>query len=192
MTDWNEATSTTGTVEDSIMGAAERGIEHVKAIAADFVEAGRSAALSVLDEQKADAARQVAAIAGAVRSAAHSLAQGRIPVMARYTEEAAGSIERFGNRLRERSWGELFGDLDFMARSQPILFVTLSTGLGFLTGRLLWASGGRSAAMAGNALSQTTAVERESEAVTAAVSSAPGEEGLSEPAAGISGAPGPL
>ena len=39
MTDWNETVSPTHAVEDPIGEAAERGIEHVKAIAAELFEA---------------------------------------------------------------------------------------------------------------------------------------------------------
>lgn len=187
MTDWNEATSTTAAVEDPIGNAAERGIEHVKAIAAEFVEASRSAAQSVLDEQKESAARQVCAVAAAVRSASQSLGQSNLPTLARYIDEAAVSIEGFGGRLRQSSWGELADDIELTARRQPALFIAMAAAVGFLSGRFLWASGGRAAAAQRSASSQMMAVERETEAVTAAISSAEGEDILVEPVPGVSG-----
>ena len=185
MTDWNEAVATTDAAEDPIGRAAERGIEYVKTIAVELVEAGRSAAQSVLDEQKESAARQLAAVAAAVRSAAQSLDQSHIPTLSHYADRAAGGVEDFGRRLGERSWNELAGDVGALARRQPALFVAGAAVAGFLVGRFLWASKNRSAGGARPA-AEATAVARESEAVTAAVASAPGEEAF-EPAAGISG-----
>src|SRR5579875_2543165 len=89
MTDGNEATATIAPVEDPIARAAERGIQYVKMLAAELVEASRSAAQSVLDEQKEGAARQIAAVAGAARAAAQALEQSNSPTLAHYTGRAA-------------------------------------------------------------------------------------------------------
>lgn len=187
MTDWNETASTTNTVEDPIGDAAERGIEHIKAIATELVEASRSAAQSVLDEQKDNAARQVAAVAAAVRSAAQSLDQAKLPTLAHYTEEAAGSIESLGQALSGRRWSELTDDLEVLARRQPALFLSAAAVVGLLVGRLLWASSRRAAAADRRQRAQARAAERENRAVTAAITSAPGGDDLAAPAAGFSG-----
>lgn len=187
MTDWNETASTTYAVEDPIGDAAERGIEHIKAIATELVEASRSAAQSVLDEQKDNAAQQVAAVAAAVRSAAQSLDHASLPTLARYTEEAAGSIESLGQALSGRRWSELADDLEVLARRQPALFLAAAAIVGLLAGRVLWASSRRAAAANRRQAAQARAAERENEAVTAAIASAPGGNGLTAPAAGVSG-----
>lgn len=187
MTDWNETASTTNAVDDPIGEAAERGIEHVKAIAAELVEASRSAARSVLDEQKDNAARQVAAVAAAVRSAAQSLDQAKLPTLAHYTEEAAGSIESFGQALSGRRWSELADDLEVLARRQPALFLATAAVVGLLAGRLLWASSRRAAAANRRQAAPARAAERENEAVTAAIASASGANDLAAPATGVSG-----
>ncbi|HJU15188.1 MAG TPA: hypothetical protein VJ770_01850 [Stellaceae bacterium] len=187
MTDWNEADSTTTAVEDPIASAAERGIEHVRTIAAEMVEAGRSAIQSVLDEQKAGAARQVAAVAEATRSAAQSLDRSKLPTLARYAEEAAGGIEEFGTTLRDRNWSELIGETEDFARRRPALFAAGIVLAGFLLARFLRASSRRPAAAPANPAMEMGAIERESEAVTAAVESGSGENPFAEPATGISG-----
>jgi hypothetical protein len=188
MTDWNEAASTANPVEDPIGSAAERGIEYVKTIAAELVEASRSAVQSILDEQKQGAGRQITGVAAAVRSAAQSLDQTDTPGLARYIDQMAGGIERFGNRLRERGWSELGDDIKALAQRQPALFIAGAVIAGFLAGRFLWASQNRTALAAPAA--EATAVERQNEAVTAAVVSASGEESLTGHAAGVSGAQG--
>jgi hypothetical protein len=188
MTDWNEAASTTGAAEDSIGGAiasaTERGVEYVKTVAVEFFESGRSAVRSVLDEQKAAAAQRIEAVGAAVRAAAQSLDQARSPILAQYANEAAGSIESFGRGVRAHSWNLLAGDVAALARRQPVLFIVGAVAAGFLTGRFLWAS--KSPARAAT-ISAPAAIERETEAVTAAVSSAPGEENLTGQAADLSG-----
>jgi hypothetical protein len=186
MTDWNEAASTANAFEDPIGDAAERGIEHVKAIAAGLVEASRSAAQSVLDEEKEKAARQVGAIAAAVRSAAQSLNRSNLPTLTHYTDRAAGNIESFGHALSGRRWGELADDLEILARRRPALFITAAALAGFLVGRLAWASRNRAAAAHRRQASEAMATERETEAVIAAVASAEGEE-IFEPPLGVSG-----
>jgi hypothetical protein len=188
MTDWNEATSTTDSAEDSIGGAitsaAERGVEYVKTVAVEFFESGRSAVRSVLDEQKEAAAQRIETVGAAVRAAAQSLDQAQSPILSRYAHEAAGSIEGFGRDLRAHSWNAFADDVAALAQRQPVLFILGAVAAGFLTGRFLWASKslGRTATAPGPA-----AIERETEAVTAAVSSAPGEENFTGPAADLSG-----
>jgi cell pole-organizing protein PopZ len=191
MTDWNEAASTTDAGDDSIgsaiANAAERGVEYIKTVAVELVESGRSAIRSVLDEQKGAAAQRIEAVAAAVRAAAQSLDQAKSPILAQYTDQAAGSIEDFGHDMREHSWGALAGDIAALAQRQPALFIVGVVTAGFLTGRFLWASKNRIGAARPASGAAPTAVERETEAVTAAVSSAPGEENLGGHATDISG-----
>ncbi len=191
MTDWNEAASTTGAAEDSIGGAiasaAERGVEYVKTVAVELFESGRSAVRSLLDEQKEAAAQRVETTAAAVRAAAKLLDQSKSPILGQYANQAADSIESFGRDMREHGWGALADDVAVLAQRQPVLFIVGAVAAGFLTGRFLWASKSRADAAQTATVSGPAAVERETEAVTAAVSSAPGEENLSGQTADLSG-----
>jgi|GEM_PF-1242878 hypothetical protein len=184
MTDGNEATATIAPVEDPIARAAERGIQYVKMLAAELVEASRSAAQSVLDEQKEGAARQIAAVAGAARAAAQALEQSNSPTLAHYTGRAAESVERFGESLRQRSWGELVGEVEALARRRPALFIAGAVVAGFLSGRFLLASERRLAAAPKAPDGEKTAVASADDAV-AAIASASGGQAVAEPAAGI-------
>jgi hypothetical protein len=182
MTDWNEAASTTGAAEDSIGGAiasaTERGVEYVRTIAVEFFESGRSAVRSVLEEQKDAAAQRVATTAAAVRAAAKLLDQSKSPILGQYANQAADSIDDFSRDLRAHGWGALADDLAALAQRQPVLFIVAAVAAGFLTGRFLWAAKSRAGTVQTATASGPAAVERETEAVTAAVSSAPGEENL--------------
>ncbi len=145
-------------------------LERAKAIVVEFACAARSAALSLADEQKQRAARQVGGVAEAVRAAARSLDGSQSPVAARYADRAAGRIEDLSRSLHERRWGELVGDVEEVARRRPALFALGAAAAGFLAGRFLSVPkhrDDRPPQGAGDALPP-------GDAVTAAVSSASG------------------
>lgn len=70
---------------------------------------------------------------GSVRSPASNSWAGA----AEYIRTAASQLERFANRMDQRSVSEAVKDLESFARSQPTLFVGLAFGLGFIGGRFL-------------------------------------------------------
>ncbi len=113
-------------------------------VVAEFVDAARSAAESMLEEQKHQIAGRISGIAEALRGAARPLDESQSRILARYLEEAAASVGSFSRRMHERRWNELVADAEAFARRQPTLFVLSSVAAGFVIGRLLWAStGGR-------------------------------------------------
>jgi hypothetical protein len=160
---------------DSTAGFGDRqpGLERAQAIVGELACATQAAVMSVAEEQKQRAAQQVGGIAEAVRSAARSLDRSQIPTVARYADRTAAQIEDLSRALRERRWGELVGDLEDVARRQPVLFVAVAVAAGFLVGRFLsvptrW----------DDARSRRGGL-RPTEVVTAAVSSASGNGRLS-------------
>jgi hypothetical protein len=109
-------------------------------VVAEFVDAARSAAESMLEEQKHQIAGRISGIAEALRGAARPLDESQSRILARYLEEAAASVGSFSRRMHERRWNELVADAEAFARRQPTLFVLSSVAAGFVIGRLLWAS----------------------------------------------------
>jgi ElaB/YqjD/DUF883 family membrane-anchored ribosome-binding protein len=108
------------------------------------LDATRSAAESLLEEQKRQIADRVSGIARALRSAAQPLEESQSHVIARYLEEGAIQVESLSRTMRERHWGELVADTEDFARRQPTWFVLGAVAAGFVLGRLLWTStGGR-------------------------------------------------
>jgi len=69
-----------------------------------------------------------------------SLDHARGGIVARCSDEAAQQIGDFAAWLRSRSWGELTGDIEDVARRYPMLFIGTATGIGFVAGRFLTAS----------------------------------------------------
>ena len=113
-------------------------------VVAEFVDAARSAAESLLEEQKRQIADRIAAVAEALRCATRPLDESQSRIIARYLEEAAASVDSLSREMRDRRWNELVADAEAFARRRPTLFVLSSVAAGFAIGRLLWAtSGGR-------------------------------------------------
>jgi cell division septum initiation protein DivIVA len=116
-------------------------------VVTEFLDAARSAAESLLQEQKRQIADRVSGIARALQSAARPLDESQSRVVARYLEEGAAQVHSLSLRMHERHWGELVAD----------------------TGRLFWAStGGRQDAARSSRSSESART------VAAAVSSGSG------------------
>jgi hypothetical protein len=164
------------------------GSSGARSVVAEFVDAARAAAESLLREQKQQVADRVSGIADALHGAARSLDQSQNRVIARHIRQAGDQVESLTRNLQERRWNELIADTEEFARRQPTWFVLGAVATGFLIGRFL------STAMSGEnqPSSETRAVQRETtRAVTAAISSAPGTGGgTGEPAGYAAGSSG--
>jgi len=138
-------------------------------VVTEFLDAARSAAESLLEEQKRQVADRAAGIAKALRSAAQPLDESQSRVVARYLDEAATQVDEFSRTMRERHWGGLVADTEDFARRQPTWFVLGAVATGFVLGRLFWAStGGRQDAARSSRSSESART------VAAAVSSGSG------------------
>jgi len=102
-----------------------------------LLDATRSAAETLLDEQKQRAAERVNGIAEAVRCAVQSLERSDSRAVARHAERAADQIEDFSHLIRERRWGEIVADTGNFARRRPSLFLLGAAAAGYLAGRFL-------------------------------------------------------
>jgi ElaB/YqjD/DUF883 family membrane-anchored ribosome-binding protein len=134
MADQNDASSTMG-------GIADASGEHETSVFAEFVDAARLAAESMLEEQRQQVAQKVSGIAEALRSAANSLEQSQNRALAGYVDQAADQVASIYRTVRERHWNEIVADTEDFARRQPTLFVLGAVATGFLVGRFLWAGG---------------------------------------------------
>jgi len=115
----------------------EQGSERAKTILSELLDAARSAAETILEDQKQRTAERVSGMAEAVRCAAQSLDRSENPAIARYADQAADRIEDFSRLIRERQWSEIVADTEDLARRQPTLFALGAAAIGFLAGRLL-------------------------------------------------------
>jgi ElaB/YqjD/DUF883 family membrane-anchored ribosome-binding protein len=111
-------------------------------VVTEFLDAARSAAESLLEEQKRQVADRVSGVGEALRSAIGPLDRSQSAIVARVVEQAADRVENFSRTLRNRHWNELVADTENYARRQPTLFVLGAIATGFLLGRLLWSTTG--------------------------------------------------
>ena len=139
-------------------------------VVTEFLDAARSAAESLLEEQKRQIADRISGIARALQSAAQPLHESQSYVIAGYLEEAATQVGSLSRTMRERHWGELVADTEDFARRQPTWFVLGAVATGFVLGRLLWASAGERQHDA----ARSSRSSEPARTVTAAVSSATG------------------
>jgi len=102
----------------------------------------RNAAEQMLEERKARAADQVHGVAQALRRTAEGV-KGENDLVGRYAEQAAETVERFADTVRERRIGDLVSELDDFARRSPTLFLLGAVAAGFVVGRFMAASGER-------------------------------------------------
>lgn len=113
--------------------------EDVKAEGAAVVESAKQRAMEFADEQKEAGARQAEGIAGSIHRAAGELEDGA-PWLARHVHAAAGTVETMARTLRERRPGDLLGDLQDLARRQPMAFFGAAALAGFAIARFLRSS----------------------------------------------------
>src|SRR6201987_5675665 len=109
-------------------------------VGTEFLDAARSAAETLLQEQKRQISDRVSGIARALQNAAHPLDESQSCVVARYLEEGAAQVHSLSRRMNERHWGELVANTRVFARREPTWFVFGAVVTGFVLGRLFWAS----------------------------------------------------
>jgi hypothetical protein len=118
-------------------------VDDVKEMGAELIGAVRDGATSFLEEQRHRAAKEIAALGGALRQSARSLDQTSLSGIRPYADEAASEIEQFASRLRTRPLNMMADDVEDFARRWPAAFVAAAVGVGFLAGRFLVSSGSR-------------------------------------------------
>ena len=146
---------------------AQPNMGRAKMILTELADAAQSAALSVVDEQRARAAAQVGSIAEAVRAAGRSLERSQSAGAAEYIHSTAREIDAVADAIRFRHWSGLVSDVEAMAHRSPTMFVAGAVALGFIVGRFL-------AALREPEPSQDVARRATENTVSAAVSSASG------------------
>ena len=151
------------------------GADNERSVVAEFIDAARSAAESLLEEQKRQIADRVHGFGEALEGAARSLHGSQNRMIARYVEDAGDQVKTFSHGLHARRWNELVAETEEFARRQPTLFVLGAVAAGFLVGRILWTAVSterRDGDVTRNSVRRESARE-----VTAAISSAPGPGG---------------
>ena len=96
---------------------------------------------SQLDAQKERAVGSIGGVASALRDAGRSLRSHETGMPTEYVDKAADQIERLTGYVKNRTIGQLAGDLERFARREPAIFLGGAFTVGVLAGRFLKSSG---------------------------------------------------
>jgi len=114
-------------------------VADVKAEAAGVVEAARERATGFAEQQKVAGAQYAEVVARAVHRAADEL-QDTSPQIASYVREAGASVRQVAQTIRERSVQDVVGEVQGIARQQPIAFFGAAVLAGFALSRFVKSS----------------------------------------------------
>lgn len=105
-------------------------LEAVRTEGQNLATAARDKAEQVAEQQKAAGAEQGHHLADAVRRVADDL-EDTSPEIARHVRSAAESVDNVATALRERSVGDLIGQVNAFAHRQPVAFFGAAMAAGF-------------------------------------------------------------
>src|SRR5690242_10079498 len=86
------------------------GAGSARSVVAEFMDAARSTAESLIEEQKQQIADRVKGLAEGLEAAARSLGGSQNRIVARYVQEAGDQVRNFSHSLHGRRWNELLAD----------------------------------------------------------------------------------
>jgi hypothetical protein len=103
-----------------------------------FLDSAREQATVYVDHRKDAVAESVADLATSLREATSSF-QDR-PNIRAFVDSAAEGLDQFASSIRERSFADIFNQMEDVVRERPAVVAAVSVALGFLTARFIKAS----------------------------------------------------
>lgn len=103
-----------------------------------ILDSAREQATGYADQRKGDVAETVTGLAKTLRESGTAF-DGQ-PGIRAIVESAAGGLEQFADKIRTRSFAEMFGDVEGMVRRRPVAAAALTMAAGFLAARFVKAS----------------------------------------------------
>jgi len=116
--------------------------ELARARLGETIEPLKQKTMQVAEAQKQSGAEKIGGVAETVRRAADDLERD-LPRAAGYVHQAADTLERASEALKERSFDELVGSVGQFARSQPAAFFGAAVLAGFAFSRFIKSSAAR-------------------------------------------------
>lgn len=179
----NTATSGTGTTGQGGGGAgagASRGgtgqggdTQDLGAIATDIagtaaekgrvlLDSAKGQAVSFADQRKDSAAQSIADIAASLRDTGGGFEDR--PNLKAFVGSAADGLEQLSTSLKDRSFADIYGDVESYARRQPMVFGAVAAFAGFLVARFIKSSAedlsGKTTARTGSQRQRTASAGR--------------------------------
>lgn len=100
-----------------------------------FIDAAREQATDYADRRKSDVAQSVADFANSLRGSTQSF-QDRPNIQA-VVDSAAEGLDHLAETIRERSFADIFNDVENVARRRPATVAAVSMAIGFLAARFI-------------------------------------------------------
>jgi ElaB/YqjD/DUF883 family membrane-anchored ribosome-binding protein len=116
-----------GDVTDMAGVAVERGLH--------FIDAAREQATDYVDRRKDDIAQSVADFATSLRGSTSSFEER--PNIRAVVDSAAEGLEQLADTIRERSFGDIFNDIEDTVRRRPATVAAVSVAIGFVAARFI-------------------------------------------------------
>jgi hypothetical protein len=104
----------------------------------DFLHSARGQATDYVGRRKEDMAQSVADVATSLRDTGATFEDR--PHIKAFVDSAADGLEQFADSIRDRSFGELYDDVEVIMRRRPATVAAASLAAGFLFARFLKAS----------------------------------------------------
>lgn len=104
----------------------------------DFLDSARGQATDYVGRRKEDMAQSVTDVATSLRDSGATLEDR--PHIKAFVDSAADGLEQFADSIRERSFGDLYDDVEGVMRRRPATVAAASIAAGFLFARFLKAS----------------------------------------------------
>jgi hypothetical protein len=119
-----------GDVNDIAGAAVERG-RH-------FLDSAREQATLYVDKRKDDVAQSVADFASSLRESTTSFDDR--PNIRAFVDSAAEGLDQLAGSIRERSFADIFNQVEDVVRERPAAVAAVTVAIGFLTARFIKAS----------------------------------------------------
>lgn len=119
---------------------ADESVKRIQDATSGLVEQAKNAAETRVSGQVSAASDSLQHAALAIRQSGQSLREQDQTQVATLADSAAEQVERVAGYLQGRNARQLMGDVEGMARREPVLFMTGGLALGLLAARLLKSS----------------------------------------------------
>jgi hypothetical protein len=103
-----------------------------------FLDAAREQATVYVDHRKDGMAQSVADLANSLRESTSSFEDR--PNIRAFVDSAAEGLDQLAESIRQRSFADIFNDVEEVVRHRPAAVAAISVALGFLTARFIKSS----------------------------------------------------
>jgi hypothetical protein len=103
-----------------------------------FLDSAREQAAGYVDHRKDNVAQSVSDLAHSLRESTSSFDDR--PNIRAFVDSAAEGLDQLADSIRERSFSDIFNDVEDVMRERPAVVAAVSVAVGFLTARFIKSS----------------------------------------------------